>query len=79
MSTLRPSASTLGIPSHLAPRLRRVLEHMLVGEIEKEIARALDLRRHMVHEYVKQLYRRIGVASRAELMARFVRRGSPRS
>lgn len=56
----------------LPPRLRRLLERMLLGESEKEAAASLALSRHTVHEYVKQLYRRLGVASRAELMARFV-------
>lgn len=56
----------------LAPRLQRLLQHLLRGRSEKEIAAALALSPHTAHEYVKQLYRRLQVKSRAELMAKFV-------
>lgn len=58
--------------SGLPPRLRRVLAHLLQGESEKQVAARLELSPHTVHEYVKQLYRRLGVSSRSELMARWV-------
>jgi DNA-binding NarL/FixJ family response regulator len=45
---------------------------VLRGESEKEIARHLRLSQHTVHEYVGELYRRFGVCSRAELMAKWV-------
>lgn len=57
----------------LAPRLRRLLQHLLGGSSEKEIAAVLALSPHTVHEYTKQLYRRLGVKSRVELMAKFLR------
>ena len=38
--------------------------------IVQQIARALGLSRHTVHEYVKRIYRCVGVASRGELLAR---------
>jgi len=56
----------------LPPRLRRALQRVLRGESEKEIARHLRLSQHTVHEYVGELYRRFGVCSRAELMAKWV-------
>jgi len=60
----------------LPPRLRRVLDRLLHGESEKEIAARLGLSVHTVHEYTKQLYRRLGVSSRAHLMACWIlRRG----
>jgi DNA-binding CsgD family transcriptional regulator len=34
----------------------------------------LGISRHTVHDYVKSVYRRFGVSSRAELLARWVRR-----
>jgi DNA-binding CsgD family transcriptional regulator len=54
----------------LAPQVRRTLELLLTGVSEKEAARELGLSRHTVHDYVKVLYRRFEVSSRAELMAR---------
>ncbi len=37
---------------------------------EKQVADELGVSPHTVHEYVKALYRRLGVTSRAELFAR---------
>lgn len=54
----------------LSPRLRRVLEHLLAGQSEKQVARTVGLTRNTVHEYVKSIYRHFGVGSRAELFAR---------
>jgi DNA-binding CsgD family transcriptional regulator len=57
----------------LAPRLRRTLGRLLLGESEKRIALQLQISRHTVHEYVGLIYRHFGVSSRAELMAMWVR------
>jgi len=64
------------IPEGLAPRHRRILGHLLAGAAEKEIAQATGLRWHTVREYVKQIYRRLDVSSRAELITR-CRRAPP--
>ena len=56
----------------LSPRLRDVLERLLAGDGEKQIAAALGLSRHTVHDYVRQIYVAFGVGSRGELLARFV-------
>jgi DNA-binding CsgD family transcriptional regulator len=61
----------------LSPRSRRVLEALLKGMSEKEAAAALDLSIHTVHEYVKQIYRTLGVCSRGELLARWVSQALP--
>ena len=53
----------------LSPRLRAVLERLLEGHAEKQIAFDLELSPHTVHDYVKALYKKFGVASRAELLA----------
>jgi DNA-binding CsgD family transcriptional regulator len=63
------SAETLG----LSERVRQTLEGLLGGDSEKQIALKLGVSRHTVHVYVKQLYKRFGVNSRGELLARFVR------
>jgi DNA-binding CsgD family transcriptional regulator len=56
----------------LPPRLQPVLTQLLQGEGEKQIAVKLGLSRHTIHEYVKVIYRQLGVSSRGELLARFV-------
>jgi DNA-binding NarL/FixJ family response regulator len=58
----------------LPPRLRQTLECLLEGDGEKQAAARLGLSRHTVHEYVTALYRRLGVSSRAELLALCLRR-----
>jgi DNA-binding NarL/FixJ family response regulator len=57
----------------LPPRLQPVLRYLLQGDAEKQVAVKLGLSRHTIHEYVKTIYRQLGVSSRAELLARFVR------
>lgn len=56
----------------LPPRLRQTLDLLLVGDSEKQIAGKLGISRHTVHVYVKALYKIHEVASRGELLARFV-------
>jgi DNA-binding CsgD family transcriptional regulator len=63
------------VPSKpLGPRLRQTLAHLLDGDSEKQVAYKLKLSRHTVHVYVKSLYRRFNVSSRAELMSRHLKR-----
>lgn len=53
----------------LSPRLREVLEAMLDGLSEKEIAARLGITFSTTHSYVKRLYMCMGMRSRAEIMA----------
>lgn len=53
---------------HLPPRVRPVLKLLLRGYSEKQVASELKLSQHTVHEYVKLVYKRFGVNSRAELI-----------
>lgn len=57
----------------LAPRLRQTLEFLVAGDSERQVALKLKISQHTVHVYVKQLYKRFGVNSRGELLARFIR------
>ena len=57
----------------LPPRLRETLQLLVEGFSEKQLADQMKLSPHTVHDYVKALYRRMGVQSRAELVARVVR------
>lgn len=60
--------------TELSRRMEQTLEHLLTGDSEKQVARKLELSQHTVHGYVKALYRRFGVSSRAELLARHLRK-----
>ena len=59
--------------SRLSPRQQQVLACLLEGDSEQQIALRLGLTRHTAHQYVKAVYRRLKVSTRAELMARFVK------
>jgi DNA-binding NarL/FixJ family response regulator len=54
----------------LAPRLQRLLDCLILGKTEKQVARELRLTRNTVHTYVKELYRVLDVTSRGELFAK---------
>lgn len=62
-------------PSALAPRARDVLRCFLEGDSDKQAAARLGLTRHTVNQYAKAIYAHFGARSRAELLARWVRRG----
>jgi DNA-binding CsgD family transcriptional regulator len=53
----------------LSPRQREVLELLRRGASEKEVAAALEVSNHTVHDHVKALHRAYGARSRGELMA----------
>jgi DNA-binding CsgD family transcriptional regulator len=59
----------------LSPRMRQTLELLVAGDSERQVALKLKISQHTVHVYVKQLYKRFGVSSRGELLAKFVRGG----
>jgi len=54
----------------LPPYLKRIVPELLAGQGEKQIAAKLGFEFNTVHQYIKFLYRRLGVSSRAEFMAR---------
>jgi DNA-binding CsgD family transcriptional regulator len=62
-------------PCDLAPRVRQVLALLLQGDGDKQIASRLKISPHTVNQYLKTLYRHFRVESRAELLARWIRRG----
>ena len=57
----------------LSPRLAQVLDLLLSGYTDREIAEECDLAQPTVREYVTAIYRRYGVSSRARLLAKFLR------
>lgn len=56
----------------LPASLRRSFAMLLSGHSEKEIARATHRSHNTIHDHVKRIYQHFGVASRAQLMARFI-------
>lgn len=65
-----PTAS----PTDLTPRVQRILYCLLEGDSDKQAARRLGLSRYTVNQYTKMIYAHFGVSSRAELLARWIRR-----
>ena len=54
----------------LTERERTILRFLSSGLTEREIARELFVSYNTVHSHVKSLYRKLGVSSRAEAVAR---------
>jgi DNA-binding CsgD family transcriptional regulator len=54
----------------LSPREHETYCLLLTGAPEKHIAGRLGVSRHTAHDHVKAVYKKLGVTSRAELMAR---------
>jgi DNA-binding NarL/FixJ family response regulator len=59
--------------AQLPPRLRRLFELYLTGLSEKEAADRLHLSWETVHSYTRDLHRKLGVGSRAQLLATVLR------
>jgi len=73
-----PPASRDDLGAEWSRREQETLDLLLTGASEKVIAAKLGLSPHTVHDYVKVIYRKAGVASRAELMARALAAQAPR-
>lgn len=58
----------------LTPRQREVLDRLVEGESEKEIAYALGVSAHTAHDHVKAIHRAFGARSRGELLAAVAKR-----
>lgn len=59
----------------MTPMERRVLQSLLTGQTEKEIAADLGQSYHTTHEYVTAIYRKFGVNNRPALMALWLGNG----
>lgn len=56
----------------LSPRERQVMLLLLGGVTRKQVAAALKLSEHTVADYLKVIYRKLGVCNRTELLAKFI-------
>jgi DNA-binding NarL/FixJ family response regulator len=59
-----------GTSEPLQPRLVKILEQLLPGYSEKQVAARLGYSPHTVHTYIKAIYQHFGVSSRSELLAK---------
>ena len=66
----RPRDARRRAPEPLTERELTVLRFLSSGLSEREIGRELFLSFNTVHSHVKSLYRKLGVSSRAEAVAR---------
>ena len=71
-----PSAQQVDL-SLLSPRQREVLKHLMAGMTIKQVAARLELGYRTVDDHVKQIYRRLKIHSRAELISRCSSIASP--
>lgn len=53
-------------PAHLSPRERQVLGLLGSGARAHEIADALQISEHTVNQYIKMVYRKLGLGNRAD-------------
>lgn len=60
---------------NLSHRERQVLIFLMGGDSLKQVAKRLQLSHHTVGDYVKSIYRQLGVNSRGELLAHFISGG----
>ena len=73
MTVFQPQ--TDGAPPTLSPREREVLDLMARGSTNREIAAALHLSPHTIHEHTSSLYRKLGARNRADAVQRAARLG----
>jgi DNA-binding NarL/FixJ family response regulator len=59
----------------LTLRELEVLQHMAEGSSDRRIAESLHISEHTVRSHIKNLYRKLGVSSRAHAVARALREG----
>lgn len=71
----QPAVAPIHTATNMSRRQRQVLEFLLAGDGEKQVAAKLGISKNTVHNYVTALYRNFDVSSRSELMAIFISRG----
>jgi DNA-binding CsgD family transcriptional regulator len=60
----------------LTPTERRVLQELLSGKTEKQIAARLGVTPGSAHQYVTAIYRKFGTRGRTELMGLWLSRST---
>jgi DNA-binding CsgD family transcriptional regulator len=72
-----PPEGRAGLLLALTPREREVAALVVDGLTDREIGERLNLSRHTVSQYVKRIYRKLGVDSRVALTRLLLDRGEP--
>jgi DNA-binding NarL/FixJ family response regulator len=62
-------------PSPLSPRELEILIALADGLSNKQVARRFDISQHAVKFHIESIFRKLGVATRAEAVAKGLRRG----
>ena len=73
MTVFQPQSD--GEAAILSPREREVLDLIAAGSTNSEIAAALHLSPHTIHEHTSSLYRKLGARNRADAVQRANRAG----
>ena len=73
MTVFQPQSD--GDAALLSPREREVLDLIAAGSTNREIAAALHLSPHTIHEHTSSLYRKLGARNRADAVQRANRAG----
>lgn len=55
--------------SVLTPREREVVEHLVGGPTDHEIARRLGISQRAMHKHLERIYRKLGLSNRTSLIA----------
>ncbi|HEU5100292.1 MAG TPA: response regulator transcription factor [Roseiflexaceae bacterium] len=71
----QPTGPASATPERLTPREREVLEHIVEGHTNREIARQLSLSVGTVKIHVEHIIAKLGVADRTQAAVRAVERG----
>ena len=70
LEEVAPKKLSIDLSAGLSRRMKDTLQHLLAGDSEKEVAAKLGLSQQTIHIHVKNLYKRLALCSRAELMAK---------
>jgi DNA-binding NarL/FixJ family response regulator len=75
MTVFQPQVDDDAAATSLTPREREVLDMITRGATNREIAAALNLSPHTIHEHTSSLYRKLGARNRADAVQRAHRLG----
>jgi len=64
-----PSARKYGILAELSAREREVVEHLLSGKMNREIAERLGISERTVKNHLWRIYKKVGVENRSQLFS----------
>jgi DNA-binding CsgD family transcriptional regulator len=59
-------------PYGLTVRQREIMEQLVAGKVEREVAVVLGLSYHTVHTHVRKAYEKLDVSSRAQATAKWL-------